>query len=450
LEVANRVLKSIDQGERTTPPLNAFTVVLRDELLREAESSTARYSKQQTVGKLDGVVIAVKDELDLAGRPTTLGSNFPDLKLPTEDSTVVKRLRAAGALIVGKTGMHEIGLGVTGLNLRHGTPRNPYSPDRYTGGSSSGSASAVAAGLCPAAVAADGGGSIRIPAAFCGLFGLKPTYGRVSEFGAFPLCWSVAHIGPIAASAADLSALYDVIAGPDPFDPISMGQPPVLLANPNQKDLAGIKLGIYWPWFNDAEPAIVFRCSELVQKFQDRGAEIIEIEIPDLEAARLAHAVTITSEMAQAMERFGPAQRNRMGLDVRLQLALARNYTASDYIQAQRVRARIYKRFMHAFAQVDIIITPTTAILPPMIRPQVRLRSECDLQAMTEIMRFVTPANLAGLPAISVPAGFTSDGVPVGLQGIARPWHEHSLLRLAFASESLVKRPRPPFSFDCL
>jgi Asp-tRNA(Asn)/Glu-tRNA(Gln) amidotransferase A subunit family amidase len=278
------------------------------------------------------------------------------------------------------------------------------------------------------------------------LFGLKPTYGRVSEFGAFPLCWSVAHIGPIAASAADLAALYEVIAGPDPADPISTTQPPILRADPNQTDLAGVKLGMYWPWFNHADPEIVDRCSELVHRFQNLGAEIIQVEIPDLEAARLAHAVTITSEMAQAMERFGPDQRKRMGLDVRLHLALARKYAASDYVQAQRVRARIYKHFMHAFTKVDMIVTPTTAILPPVIRPEARLSGECDLQAMTEIMRFVTPANLAGLPAISVPAGFTAESVPVGLQGIAPPWHEHTLLRLAFASEKVVKRPRPPFS----
>lgn len=158
VKVANRVLEAIGEAEGITPPLNAFTAVLGDEFLHEAKLSTERNSKGRTAGELDGIVIAVKDELDLAGRPTTVGSHFPDLELPADDSTVVKRLRAAGALIVGKTVMHEIGLGVTGLNVRHGTPRNPYAPDRYTGGSSSGSASVVAAGLCPAAVGADGGG----------------------------------------------------------------------------------------------------------------------------------------------------------------------------------------------------------------------------------------------------------------------------------------------------
>jgi len=202
-DVANRVLQAITASNEASPPLRAVIAVNRDDVLRQAEGATKRIRAGVALGIFDGVPVGVKDEVDMVPFPTTAGTAFLGRQQATTDATVVARLRSAGALLIGKTNMHEIGIGVTGLNPIHGTPRNPYAIDRHTGGSSSGSAAAVAAGLCPVAIAADGGGSIRIPAALCGVVGLKPTYGRISEHGAVPLCWSVAHIGPIAASVAD-------------------------------------------------------------------------------------------------------------------------------------------------------------------------------------------------------------------------------------------------------
>ncbi len=219
------MLTAIEASDATKPPLRTFIASNPDDVLRQAEAATHRIRNGQALSLLDGVPVAVKDEVDMVPCPTTVGTAFLGPRPAKQDSTVVARMRATGAVLLGKTNMHEIGIGVTGLNLHHGTPRNPYNPDHYTGGSSSGSAAAVAAGLCPVAISADGGGSIRIPSSFCGLVGLKPTFGRISEFGAAPLCWSLAHLGAIAATATDAALAYGVLAGPDPQDANSLHQP---------------------------------------------------------------------------------------------------------------------------------------------------------------------------------------------------------------------------------
>jgi Asp-tRNA(Asn)/Glu-tRNA(Gln) amidotransferase A subunit family amidase len=442
-QVAQRVIAAIDASESADPPLRAFIAVQREEVLRQAAAATKRLRAGQALGLLDRVPVAVKDEVDMTPYPTTAGTAFLGAGVATEDSTVVARFRSAGALLLGKTNMHEIGIGVTGLNLVHGTPRNPYAPDHYTGGSSSGSAAAVAAGLCPLAIGADGGGSIRIPAAFCDLVGLKPTYGRVSEFGAVPLCWSVAHIGPIAATASDVALGYAVMAGPDPRDPISLRQPTPTLKGWNNLNLSDVTLGVFWPWFRHASSEIVAACEGLMERFQQMGARVCAIEIPELEAARVAHTITITTEMAQAVEYARGEHRREHNLDVRINLALARACTAGDYIQAQRVRTRIISHFNRVLRTVDLIITPTTAVTAPRITPGALGGGESDLSVLTEIMRFVTVANLTGLPAISFPAGYGMDGLPIGMQAIGRAYDEPALLRLALAAEQVVERQRP-------
>lgn len=219
-EVAERVIDALYTSDRSAQPLRAFISFNEEDIRAQAKAATARWRAGAPIGPLDGVPVGVKDELDQAGYPTTVGTRFLGRSgAAQQDATAVARLRAAGALLIGKCNMHEIGIGTTGLNPHHGPARNPYDLGRCTGGSSSGSAAAVAAGLCPVALGADGGGSVRLPAALCGVFGLKPTFGRVSESGAAPLCWSVAHIGPLAATAHDAALVQALIAGPDPRDP---------------------------------------------------------------------------------------------------------------------------------------------------------------------------------------------------------------------------------------
>ena len=449
-DVAHRVLEAIVTSNAAEPPLRAIIAMDREDVLKQAREATLRIQEGRALSVFDGVPVAVKDELDMLPFPTTVGTAFLGKSPCKEDATVVARMRAAGALLIGKANMHEIGIGVTGLNPHLGTPRNPYAPDHFSGGSSSGPGAAVAAGLCPVALGADGGGSIRIPASFCGIVGIKPTFGRVSEFGAAPLCWSVAHVGPLAATATDAALAYAVMAGPDPRDPNSMRQPAPTLAGWDQLDLSGLRLGVYWPWFRHATADMVSACEAMLQKFKSMGAELREVVIPDLEAARVAHTITILGEMAHALDRTYAEHHRQHGADVRINLALARALTAMDYIQAQRVRTRLLANFASAFEQVDVILTPATGLPAPLIPKNALPEGDSDLSTLVEIMRFATPANLTGLPAISFPVGYNDAKIPLGMQAIGRAWQEATLLRLALAAERVVDRKSPQVYFRIL
>ncbi len=449
-EVAHRVLEAIEASNSADPPLRAIIAVDRDEVLGQARAATKRLQEGRPLSLFDGVPVAVKDEVDVTPYPTTVGTAFLGTSPAKEDATVVARLRAAGALMIGKANMHEIGIGVTGLNPHHGTARNPYDPGCYTGGSSSGPGAAVASGLCPVAIGADGGGSIRIPSSFCGLVGLKSTFGRVSEHGAAPLAWSVAHLGPLAATATDAALAYAAIAGPDPKDPVSAHQPAPTLEGWDRLDLGDLTLGVYWPWFRHAKADVVSACEDLLKTFEGMGASVREVTIPDLEMARVAHTITIAGEMTQALGHTYEAFHREHGLDVRINLALARMFTARDYIKAQRVRTQMMVSFGRALKKVDVIITPTTGLTAPPIPPAALPDGESDLSTLMEIMRFTTQANMTGLPAISFPAGYDDAGRPIGMQAMGRAWQEPVLLRLALAAERVVERQPPRVFYPIL
>lgn len=442
VEVAEKLFAALDDAERRAPKMRAIVAARRDDAFAQAQAATARLKAGAALGPLDGVPVAVKDELDLAGYVTTAGTKFL-AQVATTDATAAARLRAQGAVLFGKANMHEIGIDTTGFNPHHGTPRNPYDVNCYTGGSSSGSGAAVAAGLCPIAVGADGGGSIRIPASLCGVTGIKATFSRISEAGAYPLCWSVGHAGPLAATVADLAIAYAVMAGPDPRDPGTLQQPapqPIAL---DRGDLQGVRLGIYSEWLKDAQPAVVASVQAMIKKLEARGAKSVEIEIPELELCRLGHALTILAEMGVSMDAFFPRHRKDFGLGTRMNLALARQLTARDYVRSQQVRTRMTKHFERVLADVDAIVTPTTAWTAPAIRPDVLPAGESDLALTSAMMRFVFPANLTGHPAVSVPCGYDAAGLPIGLQLIGRAWEEHRLLAFAAVVEAEVERRSP-------
>jgi len=448
--VAERLLAAIDESQAREPSMSIFIAWKREDLMAQARVSTERIKSGNPISLLDGVPVPVKDEVDMLPFGTTVGTRFLGKTPAIQDSTVVARMRATGALMVGKCNMHEIGIGVTGLNPHHGTVRNPYNPNHHTGGSSSGPAAAVAAGFGPIAIGADGGGSIRLPAGFCGVVGLKPTFSRVSEFGAAPLCWSVAHLGPIAATAHDTALGYAVLAGPDPHDPHTLHQPEITLQGFDQLDLSDLTLGVYWPWFRHATPEVVAGCETMLKALQSLGAKVHEVEIPGLEAARVAHVISITSEMNAGLERYYKEHRKDYSLEVRINLSLSRAFTPQDYIQSQRVRTRLVNVIDQVFKQVDFIVTPTSAVIAPPIRPDSLPHGDSDLTLLTEIMRYATPANLTGHPAITFPAGYTPIGLPIGFQAIGRYWQEHNLLRLAYAAEQLVERKKPQVYYDLL
>jgi Asp-tRNA(Asn)/Glu-tRNA(Gln) amidotransferase A subunit family amidase len=441
--VAERVLAAARDLDARSPAMRLFIAQRHDDVLAQAEQATARYREGRARGPLDGVPVGVKDELDQAPYPTSVGTSFLGTRAAAQDASVVARLREAGAVLVGKLNMHEIGLGVTGLNPHHGACRNPYDPARATGGSSSGSAAAVAAGICPIAVGADGGGSVRIPASLCGVVGLKATLGRISEAGAAPLCWSVAHVGPLAASVADCALAYAHMAGPDARDEGTAHQPAPTLEDIARTDLSGVRLGVYRPWFEHAEADVVAACRRGLDALVAAGARVVEIEVPELALLRTAHLITIVSEMASAHLTLYARHRKDYGADTRLNLALGRRMRNTDYVTAQRLRARFRAHFDAVYGAADVVVTPATARTAPVL-PEGALRSgQSDLGLTDAIMRFAPAANLVGLPALSVPVGYDGANLPVGLQLMGPAWSEHLLLRLGAVVEAATERRAP-------
>jgi len=449
-EVAQMLLKYTKDSDEMEPPLRVFIAQKAKDVLGQARESAERYRQEKPLSPLDGVPVAVKDELDLRGYPTTVGTSFLGKEPASADAEVVSRLRQAGAILVGKANMHEIGILPTGLNPIHGAARNPYDPGRETGGSSSGPAAAVGAGLCPIAVGADGGGSIRIPASFCGVFGLKPTFGRMSEHGAAPLCWSVAHVGPVGATLRDVALAYAVMAGPDPQDRNSLDQPAPHLAGLGNRDLSGIKLGICTPWFEDADEEVVTACRKILDGLKAAGCAVLEVELPDLSLLRTVHTVIIVSEMAAAHLQHFKNHRREYSTATRLNLSLARRLKATDYVHAQRHRMRLCAQFDSVMQKVDAIVTPSTGCTAPVISKKALKTDESNLTLVDRIMRFARPANLTGYPAISFPAGYGERGLPIGFQAMGRPFEEHKLLQIAGVAEGLVEREKPQVHYRVL
>ncbi|MCC6748890.1 MAG: amidase [Deltaproteobacteria bacterium] len=445
--VAERVLEAVAASEARRPAMRIFIAQARGDLLAQARAATERWARGEPLSPLDGVPVAVKDEFDQLGYPTTVGTRFLGGAPVTTEATPVARLRAAGALLIGKANMHECGLGATGINPHHGAARNPYAPEHITGGSSSGPGAAVAAGLCPIALGADAGGSIRIPAALCGVTGLKPTFGRVSEVGAAPLVWSLAHVGPLAATVADAALALSVIAGPDEGDSNTWGQPPFTLDGLD-RGVEGLRVGICSSWWAKATPTVQEAARRGVAHLEAAGATVKEIGIEYLEWVSPVGYVTIGVEMASSQYENRLAHREELGSDLRLLLGLASQVLAVDYVRAQRLRSLIAASFARAHEEVDLIATPTTACTAPVIRPDAELCGESD-DAVTEALTAYTfPANLAGLPAASVPVGYDGAGLPVGLQLIGRPWEELTVARGALAVEARVERRRPTVCYD--
>lgn len=442
-EVAERVIIAQGELESHPTPMALFIARDADDLRRQAAASTERWAQGAPRSPLDGVPVAVKDELHQLGYGTTLGTSFLGAQGETADATIVGRLRDAGALLIGKANMHEIGIGVTGINVHHGATRNPYDRDRSPGGSSSGSAACVGVGLVPIALGADGGGSIRIPASLCGAVGLKATWGRFSEHGVPPLCWSVAHVGPIAASVTDCALAYGAMAGHDDLDPATHKQPSPHLEGLEDGDLTGVRVGLYRPWFEDAQEEVVSGCERGLAALVEAGAEIVQIEVRDLAMVKTAHMISILGEMASSQRAHDPRHLKRYGVETRLNLSLAACLGAHDYVGAQRERGRLYRHFEELFEGVDVIVTPTTGRTAPLIPENALKTGLSNLPDTDQIMRFAPTANLTGLPAISVPSGYDSAGLPIGLQLMGRAWEEHTLLRLARVVEEAVPRRAP-------
>jgi Asp-tRNA(Asn)/Glu-tRNA(Gln) amidotransferase A subunit family amidase len=449
ITVVQRLHEAIERIDGGKQRLGLFVARKPEEVLRAAEDSSERLRAGQPLSVLDGIPVVLKDEVDLAGFPTTLGTKFRT-HVATTDSTVAARLKAAGAIILGKVNMNEIGINPIGLNPHHGAARNPWNRGHMTGGSSSASGAAVAAGLCPLSIGADGGGSIRIPAALCGIVGLKATWGRIPETGVPPLCWNVGHVGPMGLTVDDVAAMYALLAGPDGQDFVAQMQPSHHLSGYENTSLAGVRLGICWPYFEDADAEVVARCKEAVKTLTDAGATVVELPPPDLNTVLWTHSCIILSEMAASMLPQVKERSSDFGLDSRTNLAIGRHFRATDLVHALRHRHRLTRELLAAMADVDVIVTPTTATTAPAIPEAALPDGESNLPVVDALMRFIRLANLTGCPALSVPAGFDKAGLPVGLHLMGRPYEEHLLLRLGRVVERATEHRTPPIHVRAL
>lgn len=427
---------------------NAIVAMHESEIMEAARESEKRYLKKQSLSIFDGIPVTIKDEINVAGYKTLVGTTFLDQGPEKNDATVVKRLRSMGAIIGGKTNMHEIGIGVTGGNIHHGFPVNPYATDSYSGGSSSGSGVSVGAGLNPISIGADAGGSIRIPASLNGIYGIKPTFGRVSEYGAYPLAPSLGHLGPMALNTHDLEASYKVISGADPMDQNSLCQPKII---PSKSiNIYEIKIGIYEPFFNHAQPEIVNACKNALGFFRKQGATLVPITIPKLEEIRVSHLITIASEMRYAIEHHLKKNRGALGYDTRINLAIAEEFSINDYLDAQKLRAEAIQNLISVFRNCDVVLSPATGITAPKIEDDARVLGESNISMLSDIMRFSPLANLTGIPAISFPVGYDHDRKPIGMQAMAAWWQEHKLFAISQESENFFTPRMPEFFADLL
>lgn len=443
VQVMRKLNGEIERLDGRDERLGLFIARKQDEVLAAAEASARRVRAGAPLSVLDGVPVVLKDEVDLEGFVTTLGTRFRK-EVAAKDSTVAARLKAAGAVILGKANMNEIGINPIGLNPWHGAARNPWNRHHITGGSSSASGAVVAAGLAPLAIGADGGGSIRIPAALCGIVGLKATWGRIPETGVPPLCWNVGHVGPMGLTVDDVAAMYAVLAGPDGHDLVSAMQPKPTLADYENANLAGIRLGICWPWFEDASPEVVAKCRAAVKVLTDAGATVVEIDGPDLNTVLWTHSTLILSEMSEAMRPQIKKDVSQFGLDSRTNLAIGQHFRATDYVHALRHRHAMTRDWLATMKTCDVVVTPTTAITAPAIPEATLPDGESNLPVVDALMRFIRVANLTGFPAITVNAGFDRDALPIGVHLMGRPYEENLLLRLARVIERQTEVRTPP------
>jgi len=433
-DAARAFLAAWARSEQEGPALRAFIQVHAEDVREQARRSAERWAQGRPLSVLDGVPVAVKDETPVRGYATTWGIRARAHVRAREDAEAVARLRALGALIVGKTNMHEGGIGVTGHNVHYGTARNPYAPHYYPGGSSSGSAVATVAGLVPLALGADAGGSIRVPAALSGGVGLKPTFGRVPP-AQESLAWSVGHLGPMAALPGDVALLWAAIAGPSPAWPATQGQPPLTMPvwRPDLRDLT---LGVDEVWAQQAAPEVQAAFGALLAQFQSQGARVQPVTLPDVAEAFLAHLVLAGVEISTALARL---PRRDLGWEVRNTTALARYFRGLDYLHALRWRRRWSQHVDAALRDVDVLLTPAT-IRPSAAIPEGEV---VDIKLMADLMHYVSVFNLSGHPAIVFPMGYTGDGRPIGVQAVGRYWDEATLLRLAWVAQQLVPRRAP-------
>jgi aspartyl-tRNA(Asn)/glutamyl-tRNA(Gln) amidotransferase subunit A len=420
--------------ERLNSALNAFITVTEEQALQQAREAEAQIQRGQWRGPLHGMPLALKDLIDTAGIRTTAASAVFKDRIPAEDAEVVRRLKAAGAVLLGKLNMHECAYGGTSVPSYYGAVHNPWNLARIAGGSSGGSAAAVAAGLCIGALGSDTAASIRHPAAYCGVVGLKPTYGRVSTRGVIPLSWSLDHIGPLCRSAADAALLLEAVAGFDPLEPSSSVRPTERYANAVDDRSTSLRIGLVRrPYFDHLDPEIEAAVNAAIEELARLTAGVREVELPYTNVL-----LTIASAEAYAFHKPNFTRTPQLYQPMtRRRLEQAASISAADYVNARREMDRLRWQADNAFSSVDLLVTPTTAITPISIESGY-MDPPLPSDGTPVEFRNTHMFDVLGLPAISVPCGFTRDGMPIGLQIAGPRFGESRVLTLAHAYQQVT------------
>jgi aspartyl-tRNA(Asn)/glutamyl-tRNA(Gln) amidotransferase subunit A len=446
---------AISRIRQVDSAMNAWLHVDEEGALVAAADVDARRAAGDPLGVLAGLPVGVKDMICTEGLPTTAASRMLEHFVPPYDASVVRRLRAADAIIIGKHNMDEFAMGSSTERSAFGAVRNPWDPMRVPGGSSGGSAAAVAAGTCSLALGTDTGGSIRQPASFCGVVGVKPTYGRVSRWGAIAFASSLDQVGPIARHVEDAARLLDVLSGHDPLDSTSIPRPPCDTVSGLKTPVTGLRVGVPAEYFAEGlEPGVEARVRAALSTLEAKGCELVEVSLPHTRYAVPAYYIIATAEASSNLARydgiayghrtaealpldamiaasraegFGPEVTRRLLLGT---YALSSGYYDAYYVQAQKVRTLVRRDFTEAFEQCDVIAGPTSPVSAVLLGERT-----ADPLQMYLMDVYTIPANLAGLPCASIPCGFDEGELPVGLQLIGRPMDEATMLRVGYAYE---------------
>jgi aspartyl-tRNA(Asn)/glutamyl-tRNA(Gln) amidotransferase subunit A len=426
----------LERIEATDDRLNSFITLLAEESLKAAQDAERSIGSGDYLGPLHGIPIGLKDLYYTKGVRTTIGSKILRDFVPDNDAAVTESFKKAGAIIIGKLQMHEFALGPTSINPHDGPAHNPWDVERVTGGSSGGSGSSVAAGQVMGALGSDTGGSVRIPAALCGIVGLKPTFGRVSRYGVYPLSWSLDTVGPMTRTVRDTALVLNTIAGYDYRDPWSVDTPVEDYTHGIENGVEGLRIGIPNEYFFDLIDAEVSRAFDQASRvLEELGAHVERVSIPILERSL---AISGSIMMPEAAAVHIDHLRNRaddIGNDVRDRLETGALTPATDYIVAQQARRLFNRELAEVMTDFDLLLTPTVALGAPCIdQPSVTIEGS-TLPAVAVLARLTRPFNISGIPTVTVPSGFTEDGMPIGLQIAGRAFDEATVLRAAYAYE---------------
>ncbi|MBM3926124.1 MAG: hypothetical protein FJ320_09125 [SAR202 cluster bacterium] len=438
VELTHAFLDRIAKVDKKT---KSYVTLTADSALKEARAAEAEILKGKYRGPLHGIPLAHKDLYDTKGIRTTAQSKVHEHRVPDEDATVIARLKQAGSVMMGKLAMHEFASGGPPTDLFE-QARNPWNTDYITSGSSSGSAAAVAAGLCMGSLGSDTGGSIRGPASFCGIVGLKPTYGRVSRYGVIPLSWSLDHVGPMTWTVEDTAYMLQAIAGHDPNDSTTSRAPVPDYSRSLKEDIKGLVVGIPSHYFftskNGADAETIAIVKKAVTQLEELGAKVQDVKIPSLEHVQIANTVILQTEAFTYHLPNLQSQPQNFGEYLLARLYLGGVFTAADFVQASRMRSRIKREFAEALRKVDVIVSPSMSGAPA-------LYEGYDPVSVAITPSFTAPYNQTGMPAISIPCGFNKKKMPIGLQIAGKPFDEPTVLRVAYtyqqAAELYKKRP---------